>query len=126
MGLRGGGREEVLVLSPKRNNTGRISVYHKTGSGLGSSSSSLVETPLAHGCSESLGQRDDQSEHFRGLLGHHGHLGAVIAACQTLDDGSHDGLQGERERLLLMTGATSLENISHLEPVSVRLLSGGL
>jgi len=31
-----GGREEVLVLSPKRNNTGRISVYHKTGRDLGS------------------------------------------------------------------------------------------
>ena len=92
-----GGREVVLVLSPKRNNTGRISVYHKTGRGLGSGSELSVQASLAHGGGESLGQRYHQAEHLCGLLGHHIDLSSVIAAGQSLDDGSHDRLRRERD-----------------------------
>ena len=57
-----------------------------------------VQTSLAHRGGESLGQRHHQSEHFSGLLGHHIHLGSVVAAGQALDDGSHDRLEREGER----------------------------
>ena len=66
--------------------------------GEGSGVELLVKTSLAHGGGESLSQRHHQSEHFRGLLRHHGHLSSVVAAGQSLDDGSHDRLERERER----------------------------
>ena len=56
----------------------------------------LLETSLAHGGSEGLGQGDHQTEDFTGLLGHHVDLGPVIAAGEALNDSSHDGLGEKR------------------------------
>ena len=53
-----------------------------------------VETSLAHGGCQGLGQGHHEAEHFSCLLGHHRHLGSVVAACQAFDDGSHDRLGG--------------------------------